>query len=99
MSYKFKVEWQSNYNGVSCMPVGIDDVRTLSEEDVTKIDAIEDEAMDTLPDYTYEVARRWEELGDEEVGELKRRALAIINKHYPDVTINDVSYEEDSFST
>jgi len=96
---KFKVEWQSNYNGVSVNPVGIDDYRTIPEDDITKIDAIGDEAMMTLPEYTYEIASRWDDLSGEHIAELKRRALTIINKHYPDVTIDDVSYEEDSFST
>jgi hypothetical protein len=96
---KFKVTWQSNYNGVSVDPIGVDDYRTVPEDDITKFDAIGDEAMDTLPDYTYEVAERWEGLGVEEITELKRRALTIINKCYPDVTIDDIEYEEDSFST
>ena len=98
---KFTVDYQSNYNGVSISA----DWDNISELDVpyvdAAIDAISDEASDTLPSYTYECAKDdWEhQLSSEQEVELRRRALKIINKHFPEVTLEDVGFEEDCHST
>ena len=98
---KFKVMYMSNYNGVSIEPVW----DNISEEDTPyvddAIDKISDEVDDTLPSYTYECAKDdWDhQLSKEQEVELRRRALAIVNKYLPEVTLDDVSYEEDCYSS
>ena len=96
---KFIVVWQSNYNGVSVHA----DWDNMDEYEATIVDQhineIDDEVADTLPSYTYKVASRWDGLTDEHISELKRLALVIINKYFPEVTIEDLKYNEDPYST
>jgi hypothetical protein len=96
---KFIVTWASRYNGVHVGP----NWDSIPEDEVAAIDAVVDQISDDaeeLAGYTAEAAgHRWEEMSDEQIVELKRRALAFVNKYLPNITLDEVGYEEDPYSS
>ena len=97
---KFTVTFATRYNGVYCSP----EWDNIPEDETKAIDAvvdlISDEAADELPSFTFEHADNWEhDLSDEHIVELRKLALGIINKHLPNVTLDEVGFEYDPYSS
>lgn len=97
---KFDVTFATRYNGVSVTP----NWDNIPEDETDTIDAvcddIGDEAGDTLPSFTYERANNWEhELSSEDIVELRKLALKVINKYLPNITLDEVGFEYDFYSS
>ena len=97
---KFTVTFATKYNGVYLTP----NWYNIPEDEVAAIDAvvddIGDEGGDNLPEFTYEHANNWEhELSDDAIVELRKLALEIINKYLPDITLDEVTFAYDKYST
>ena len=97
---KFTVEWASRYNGV-CIYADDETVKLTSDDKQLQkvLFEIEDEASDNLPGYTHKKAKKWNGLEDKHIIKLRKKALKIIHKHFPDVKLEDVDYEEDPYSS
>ena len=91
----FTVVWQSRYNGIGFYW----DESVEESTDLEVLETIGEEISMNLPDYTGEVVDFFGCLPQEEIDELKRRSLTIINKYLPDVKIEEVNYEEDPYSS
>lgn len=97
---KFTVTFATRYNGVYVTP-NWDNIPKDEKNDVDAVvDYIGDTAADTLPEFTYEHADNWEhDLSSEDIVKLRSLALEIINKYLPNVTLDEVGFEYDEYSS
>lgn len=97
---KFTVAFATRYNGVSISP-NWDNIPDNESDDIDAvIDDISDDSDDMLSSIEDEHNKEWDyDLSSDDIMELRKSALAIINKYLPDITLDDVGFKYDNSSS
>jgi hypothetical protein len=96
---KLKITFATKYNGIS-----VDVDRNNSDNDgldlTSEMELAFEEVSNILPEYTYEWANNWEhELSDEHIAKLIKMTADILRPTFPDITIDDITFEYDHLSS
>lgn len=92
---KFTLTYATRYNGVSIN--ANHDLVDVTDE----VDGLMDKVGDTFPDYTYKWAMEdWDhQLKKEYIDKLKEMTVELLRPAFADLTVEDIGFEYDEFSS